>query len=154
MHLLISFKIFLNYNDAIKYIMNTGVFINFKLNKNPWAYIHNNDIINLYWVPTHYTYIFYNFRKFNRYLRRVKPRIFKMMRHKIDINKQATKRFPKWTLKFISFKDVRLANIEVDYTTWTFIILSSIKNNSFLFSSWNIKHSWYLYKLYNWKYIV
>ena len=151
--MLISFKFFTTYVDAISYMCKVGVLFNNVLVKNPSIFLKKNDKLFLIWVPNYYSYLIKFYTNFKKYIYKVKPRIFKMMQHKRDLNKQSTKIYPKWTLKFIIFKETRFINIEVDFTILAFFVIS-INNYNYIFSNWNIFYSFYLSRLYNWKYIV
>lgn len=93
--LLLTQRLFSNYSDTIKYINNGGIVINNEIVLNHDKQLNVGDVVKL----PHNELFFFYLTSFNlnrrKYLKLVKPRIFKLIRNKIDINKQATKNFPK-----------------------------------------------------------
>lgn len=152
--LLLTQKLFPSYSDAKVFIENGGIVINNIIVSNHNQILNAGDVIKL----PHNELFFFYLTSFNlnqrKYLKMVKPRIFKLIRNKIDINKQATKNFPKWTLKFFFFKETKPTNVEYDFFTFTFIMLS---NSYFIYDrnfNLDIMYTLYMQRLYNWKYIV
>lgn len=93
--LLLTQRLFSNYSDTIKFIKNGGIVVNEKTVIDHKKQLNVGDVIKL----PHNELFFFYLTSFNlnrrKYLKMVKPRIFKLIRNKIDINKQATKNFPK-----------------------------------------------------------
>ena len=152
--LLLTQRLFSNYSDTIKFIQNGGIVINDQIITRHDKHLNVGDVIKL----PHNELFFFYLTSFNlnrrKYLKMVKPRIFKLIRNKIDINKQATKNFPKWTLKFFFFKETKPTNVEYDYFTLTFIVLSNSYNIYDCNFNLDIMYTMYMQRLYNWKYIV
>ena len=152
--LLLTQRFFSTYEDAKNFIHKGGVVVNNQFVSDHNLNLNVGDVIKL----PHNELFFFYLTSFNlnrrKYLKMVKPRIFKLIRNKVDINKQATKNFPKWTLKFFFFKETKPTNVEYDYFTFTFVILT---NSRFIYDcNFNLDamFSLYMYRLYNWKYIV
>jgi hypothetical protein len=146
---LIRQKIFLTKQDFYSFVRANGYVFNGKIYKNCDVFLRENDIIQLPFSPVLFFPMFKKQNDFKKYLIKVKPQIFKMMRNKFDINKQSTTHIPKWVLKFTLFQEMKATNVEFEFSTMTFIV---IKNNINLFSlanNFDINLSYYLNRLYN-----
>ena len=152
--LLLTQRFFPNYDDTLKFIKNGGIVVNNEITLNHDKLLNVGDVVKL---PRNELFFFY-LTSFNlnrrKYLKLVKPRIFKLIRNKIDINKQATKNFPKWALKFSFYKETKPTNVEYDYFTFNFIILSNSYSVYDCNFNLDVMYTMYMQRLYNWKYIV
>lgn len=151
---LLSFKLFLNFKDAIKYLKSLGFYYNNYHNHNPFQLLKMNDVFSLNADFYFYYYLKSMYKYLRKYFRKVKPRIFKLIRHKVDNNKQSATTFPKWTLKFSSFKDHKVTNIEFDLSILTFVVIYNFNYFSNVQFNNNMFISLYMTRLYNWRYIV
>jgi hypothetical protein len=88
-------NIFTNRKNAEIYIRTVGIFINGKISFNSNQALNVGDVIQMHRNLYFYSYSIRFFKKLRRYVRRVKARVFKLMRHKIDPNKQATTNIPR-----------------------------------------------------------
>lgn len=94
-HTLLALKLFANFKDAYAYINKLGVYYNGKYVYNTNIVIQKGDVFSLNSDIYFYFYLVCLYKHLRRYFRKVKPRIFKLIRHKIDIHKQATRKYPK-----------------------------------------------------------
>lgn len=151
---LLSFRLFLNFKDAYKYIKEIGVWHNNCLVKSPFKILLVNDVLSLNADFYFYFYLQFMYKHLKRYFKKVKPRIFKLIRGKIDINKQSSLTYPKWVLKFSSFRDIKPFNFEYDLSIFTFLVVLDYKYYNSIHFNNNLMLSMYMYRLYNWKYIT
>lgn len=151
---LISLKLFANFSDSLSYIKNIGVFCNHNLIKNPYFIVNLYDIIQLNSDFKYFYYLKTMNKQLRKHFKKVKPRIFKLVRGKYDINKQSATSIPKWVLNFKIFKELQPNNFEYDYTTLTFIMIYDFSKYQAIHYSNNYILSLYMYRLYNWRYIV
>jgi len=154
LYTLLVLKLFLNLRDAKKYIQTIGLYVNSVLIKDPFFILNVNDVFSLNCDFNFFFYLQFMRRNLRKYFKKVKPRIFKLIRGKIDINKQSSKSYPKWVYKFSSFKEIKPVHIEYDYVTLTFFVIFNNKYPLTYNYNYNAMLTIYLYRLYNWKYIV
>mgnify|MGYP007051646365 CR=1 FL=1 len=152
----LNHKMFFTISDTINFIKTFGIYLNYKTVYNPYINITKGDIIQIPMQedPIYNMYRLIFFKKYRKYMRKIKPRIFKLMRNKIDLHKQATKNIPKWILRFFAYKELYNWNIEFDTLTYTFMVIELPCRFVDYNVTNNIMRSANMYRLYNWKYIV
>jgi hypothetical protein len=151
---LVRQKIFLTKHDFVSYIRINGYIYNGKVFKNQDVFLRENDVIQFPFSHTLFLPMFKKQVDFKKYLVKIKPQLFKMMRNRFDINKQSTTHIPKWALKFTLFQEMKATNVEFEFSTMTFIVIKNNVNFFYLANNFDINLSYYLNRLYNWKYIT
>ena len=147
-------RIFLSKKDFTDYIRVNGFLHNGNFYTSNDIFLNDGDIVQLNFSPILLSPLVKRHKHFKKYLSKVKPRIFKMMRNKFDINKQSTTHIPRWVLKFTLFKEMKSTGIEFEFSSMTFIVLKKNLNFFSLATNFNINLTFYLNRLYNWKYIT
>lgn len=146
-------KLFLSYKDIVYYIKMQGIKINLINFAHQNLTLNSGDIIQFNIKSELNLYMLKRNKIFRKYLRKIKPRLFKLHRSNKDPHKMSTKLYPKWVLKFILFKEKRLKFIEIDFSTLTFIVVY-LPKNFFFFNDSFIPTSLYIYRLYNWNFLT
>lgn len=88
-------RIFLNKDDFKNYICKNGFLHNGTFCTSVDTLINDGDMVQLSFSPMLLSPLAKRHKFFKKYLNKVKPRIFKMMRNKFDINKQSTTHIPR-----------------------------------------------------------
>ena len=92
---LVRQKIFLTLSDFNKYIKKYGYIFNDRLCKDTNVTLRENDVVRLSFCPLLFYPMLNPKVSFKKYLDKVKPHIFRMMRNKFDNNKQSATHIPK-----------------------------------------------------------
>ena len=147
-------QLFSNSKEAKEFITKIGIYVNGVYVVDANYFYGVNDVLQIYSSEALYSYILRKKKKNKVYFSKIKPRIFKLIRNKIDPHKQSTKNIPKYVNIFNEYKFSQPLNIEFDYNFMAFICLYSNNNNyKSNFQKYDY-FSLYLKRLYNWKYIV
>lgn len=156
LNILMKCDFFISKKDCIWFLDKGLISLNSFVNKNPKALIKSGDIINL--VVSDYYYIFYknnfdfllnNIYKVNLKFWSINKNRFKNLELK-DIKEN----YPSWIDNYKYFKKDIPLNLEVDYISMTIIVLNHNLNFKKLdFYSFKFI-SFYMSRLYNWKFII
>lgn len=152
--ILVKCKFFFNRKKAIFFIVNAGVYINGELEKNPYRVVEAGDTIQIARTYFFSKIFFKRFKRLRRFVRRIRSRVFRLMRHKINPNKQATKNVPSWILRFENFKSYRSVHVQSDYLTYSFIVIYRPMHILNYIDKFYMPNTAYLLRLYNWRYAV
>lgn len=152
--ILLKQQLFPTKDLTLQFINTFGVFINGNYTNHSHVSLNVGDVIQLSYNVIMCTFLLKHSRKLKKYFGKVRFRIFKLMRNKIDPNKQATKNIPRWILKFENYMSSKVLNVESDFITFTFIILYKPTHRANKVVNWYNITPTYLIRLYNWKYII
>lgn len=154
LNIIVRSKFVFTINEALFLIKNSFVFVNGFCVNDPQFLLKVSDTINIIFCKK---YFFFWKTSFNQKLRLtygVGYRLWRLNRFRNNFYKQSPTGIPDWIFKISFFYEDVPSYIEIDYLTLTLMIIKYPKNYynyNFYFTKFL---SFYLLRLYNWKYVI
>lgn len=141
--------------EALILLKSGKVYVNGLTIKNPFYFLKKGDVVQLPISVNNYNYVYYNFDKNFKKLSLLKHIIWKNTRFRNNFYKQPYNRVPSWLNNFFNYGDDVSSNIEIDYTTMSFCLINTSIDTVSLSSDFDLNFlNLYMFRNYNWKYLI
>lgn len=154
LNILINSGLIKSYNDGLIFLKLNGIFVNRGLIKNANYLLVKGDIVELLYTKMYYIYLLKFKYICEKNILKIRNKIWLKFKNKHSLTEKNENNvlnvyINNWLLKY------NIPNyLEVDYFTLTVCIVSSLKNineTSFFFRRF---FALYLFRLYNWKWLI
>lgn len=122
--MLVDQRLFENYERASTYIKTIGVFVNGLSIRSPFYCLRIGDVVQLQRHSAYFLYRARAYKALRRYRFKIKYRVFRLIRHKVNPNKQSAKNIPKWITKFSYYRSSAAMHVESDYQLLMFVCVA------------------------------
>lgn len=157
-HILLKSNFIFSIND-LKFLLKFNlVLVNYKITKTKDLFLKQFDIVNLILNNLYYNYVKYRYSLLTRFFKKFKKKklklkLFTFSVYSKDSDKNLFKSRKIFNYLFL-FLNYNTHNTEVDYTSFSILILEPVKRHIYLKNMYKKLISVHLWKLYNWKWII
>lgn len=151
LNILFLSKFILNSKQGVDFVKNGCVYVNGVRVSKPTMGLIKGDNIQLVLAPAFYAYYFYQFNGYLKVTLKYHNKFFKG--DEVNFSKITKNPNTALMIALTSFKQGIPRYLEVDFLTWSSVVIYKPNNTFFINNYMHYIYNFYLNRLYNWKFI-